>query len=82
MAYFLRTFLELLVATLWVLVVARVAVSWFDPAARSTWSRRIVFMTEPFLAPIRRLLPSTGMLDFSPFVLLIVLGLLLRIVSL
>ncbi|MBE9523994.1 MAG: YggT family protein [Chloroflexi bacterium] len=28
-------------------------------------------IVEPFLAPIRRLLPSMGMFDFSPLVLLI-----------
>ncbi len=81
MGYFARTFLELLVAAIWVLVLGRVVVSWVDPGGRNLWSRRIVFLTEPLLAPIRRLLPSTGMLDFSPFVLLLVLGILLRLVS-
>ena len=82
MGYFLRTFLELLAAAVWVLVLARVVVSWVDPAGRNEWSRRIVAMTEPLLGPIRRLLPSTGMIDLSPLVLLVVLGVLLRVVSL
>lgn len=30
-------------------------------------------LVEPMLAPIRRLLPQTGMLDFSPLVLIILL---------
>ncbi len=30
-------------------------------------------LTEPFLKPIRRILPSTGMLDFSPMVLVFIL---------
>ena len=81
MGYFLRTFLELLVAAVWVLVVARVVVSWVDPGCRHVWSRRIVVMTEPLLGPIRRLLPSTGMIDLSPFVVLLVLSLLLRLLS-
>ena len=34
----------------------------------------VVFaITEPVLAPIRRLLPQTGMIDFSPLVVLVVL---------
>ena len=33
-------------------------------------------MFEPMLAPIRRLLPQTGMLDFSPLVLIILVQLL------
>jgi len=30
-------------------------------------------IVEPMLAPIRRILPSTGMIDFSPLVLIILL---------
>lgn len=34
----------------------------------------VVFsVTEPALAPIRRILPQTGMIDFSPLVLIIIL---------
>lgn len=55
----------------WVLI-AHVILSYFmDPyhPIRQTLSRII----EPLLAPIRRLLPRTGMIDFSPFVLLILI---------
>jgi YggT family protein len=37
-------------------------------------------LTEPVLAPIRRLLPSTGMLDLSPLILLLGIALLMRVV--
>ncbi len=33
----------------------------------------------PLLAPIRRLMPSTGMVDFSPMVLIIVVQLVARL---
>ena len=33
----------------------------------------IFSVTEPVLAPIRRMLPQTGMIDFSPLVLIIIL---------
>ena len=34
----------------------------------------VVFsLTEPVLGPIRRMLPQTGMIDFSPLVLMVVL---------
>jgi YggT family protein len=79
---FVRNFLEILVLVLWLLVMGRVLVSWVDPAARSTVSRYLVAITEPLLAPIRRLLPRTGMIDFAPLILLVGLGLLLRLVSL
>ncbi len=29
-------------------------------------------LVEPMLAPIRRILPSTGMIDFSPMVLILI----------
>lgn len=35
---------------------------------------------EPLLAPIRRLLPQGGMLDFSPLVLIILVQLLERLI--
>jgi YggT family protein len=41
----------------------------------------VVALTEPFLAPIRRLLPSTGALDLSPLILMLVLSALLGVVG-
>jgi len=79
---FVRNFLEILVLVLWLLVLGRVLVSWVDPTARNSVSRYIVVVTEPMLAPIRRLLPQTGMIDFSPLILMLGLGVLLRFVSL
>jgi len=79
---FLRNFLEILVLVLWLLVLGRVLVSWVDPTGRNAVSRYIVTLTEPMLAPIRRLLPQTGMIDFSPLILMLGLGVLLRFVSL
>jgi YggT family protein len=38
-------------------------------------------LMEPVLAPIRRLLPSTGAIDFSPLVLIIVLQVLMVIIG-
>ena len=40
----------------------------------------VVFaVTEPVLAPIRRLLPQTGMIDFSPLVVIIVLAVIQQV---
>ncbi len=79
---YVRNFLEILVFALWLLVLGRVLVSWVDPMARNTISRYLVALTEPLLAPIRRVLPQTGMIDFSPLVLMLGLSVLLRFVSL
>jgi len=77
---FLRNFIEILVLVLWLLVLGRVILSWVDPTARNSISRYIVAMTEPLLAPIRRLLPQTGSIDFAPLVLMLGLGVLLRLI--
>ena len=78
---FVRNFLEILVLVLWLLVLGRVIMSWVDPMARNSVSRYVVALTEPMLAPIRRVLPQTGMVDFSPLILMLGLGILLRFVS-
>jgi YggT family protein len=61
----------------WVLVIlifARFILSWIRPDPyHPTWGPIMRFVynaTEPLLAPIRRLVPSTGGLDFSPMILL------------
>jgi YggT family protein len=38
-------------------------------------------LTEPLLRPIRRVLPTVGGFDFSPMVLLILIGLLRRMLG-
>lgn len=54
-------------------ILIRVILSWvrFDPY--HPVSVFIHGVTEPVLAPIRRLLPSTGMIDFSPLVAILLL---------
>jgi YggT family protein len=78
---FIRNFLLFLVLALWVLILARVLLSWVDPGGRGRVSAFIIQMTEPILAPVRRALPRTGMFDLSPMIVLIVLGVLLRTLS-
>lgn len=74
-------FLQSLVFVLWLLVLGRVLVSWVDPQGRNTVSQYLVGMTEPLLAPIRRVLPQSGMVDWSPLILMLGLGVLLRVVA-
>ena len=62
-----------------VMVFARVILSFTDPGGRGQIARFVMSTTEPILAPIRRLLPRTGMLDFSPWIAVFAIGLLLRV---
>ena len=78
MGSFVTTFAGVFVALLWLLVLGRVLISWFDPTGSGALSRFLIQMTEPILAPVRRLLPQTGMMDFSGLLVLLVLGALMR----
>jgi YggT family protein len=76
---FVATFVGLILVILWLLVLGRILMSWFDPTGRSQLSAFLIQATEPILAPVRRVLPPAGMFDFSSFLVLIVLGVLWRV---
>lgn len=67
-----------------ILLLGRMIFSWvrvdpYDP----TWGKLQSFVyraTEPMLAPIRNILPSTGMIDLSPLILLIGLAILRQLI--
>jgi YggT family protein len=74
----LRNFVMLLALAFSVLVLGRVLMSWIDPGGRSRLSALLIQATEPILGPVRRLLPSMGMLDLSPMIVLIILSFVLQ----
>jgi YggT family protein len=66
------TFLQLLGAFVTVYLVimgARAVLSWFPPTSTSgglaTVNRLLMDLTEPVLAPLRRIIPPVGMFDLS-----------------
>ena len=75
---FLLTFVQFMLIALWLLVLGRMLMSWVDPQGRNSVSTFLISLTEPILAPVRRLLPRSGAIDWSGFVVLIVLGFLWR----
>ncbi|MEZ0239183.1 MAG: YggT family protein [Chloroflexota bacterium] len=77
---FLVNFVRFLLLALQLLILARVLLSWLDPMGRSRFAPFLIAMTEPILAPVRRLLPRTGAFDLSPLIVLLVLGIILRYV--
>jgi len=71
----------------WV-VVASAVLSWLiafnvanprSPVIGAIWDT-LVRLTEPVLAPIRRILPNLGGIDLSPVILLLLLGFLRRLI--
>jgi YggT family protein len=75
---FLSNFLQFLFLALWLLIFGRMIMSWVDPTGRYQVSGWLFQATEPILAPVRRMLPQTGMVDWSGFIVLIILGFLWR----
>lgn len=61
------------------ILFARVICSWIRVNPYGKVFQFIFSLTEPLLAPIRRLMPKTMMLDFSPMILMFVLILLQRL---
>ena len=60
----------------WV-ILARVILSWVNPQPRNELLLWVIRLTEPVLAPLRRLLPIPG-LDLSPLLAWLLIQLLMR----
>ncbi len=80
MGVLIANLLQIIVLVVTLLVLARVVLSWFDPAGRSAAASFVTTATEPILGPIRRTLPPTGAIDLSPLIVLIVLGVVWRVI--
>lgn len=85
LAFVLMRATDLLATSLIIILVARVLLSWIYPNMRSTLVFWIWRLSEPWLLPLRRLLPATGRMDWSPFLALVLISmaraLLLRFLS-
>jgi len=72
----LAKFVNVLVSILALAIFARVIVSWIAVGGSGGQNSIVVFIyqiTEPILAPIRRILPRTGAIDLSPMIALLLL---------
>ena len=79
MAEFIQVFARFFVTALWLIILGRVLYSWVSPRFEGPLGRFLFETTEPLLAPIRRFLPQAGMIDFSPLVLLLIIGVFMRL---
>lgn len=65
--------LQALVNAYSLIVFVRVIVSWIQLSPNNPVVHYSRLLTEPLLEPIRKLLPASGGLDFSPLILLVLL---------
>jgi YggT family protein len=64
-----------------IVIFARIILSWFPLApdgAMASIFGVLYNLTEPVLGPVRRILPSVAMIDFSPIVVFVLINVLSR----
>jgi YggT family protein len=76
---FLFNLIRYLCQVLTLAIFARAIISWFSPSPTNRLAIILYQLTEPFLAPLRRIIPRVGMFDFTPVVAIILLQLLVRL---
>ena len=75
-AYLLRTILYIYLF----IIIIQVIISWINPNAYNPITTIMYQISEPILKPIRQFIPSSGGLDFSPLVALIIINLLVILI--
>ena len=61
-------------------LLARIILSWFPNVDRSNPIIQFLFdVTEPVLRPVRDILPQSGMFDFSPLIVFLIIQVLTTI---
>jgi len=75
---FLLDFIKILCQVLSLAIFIRVILSWFMTSP-NTLTFILDKITEPVLAPLRRIIPRAGMFDFTPMVAIILLQLIARL---
>lgn len=76
-----RKLLVLLLMTYFVLIIARVIVSWIGSQSRHPMIPLIYQLTEPVLRPFSKLVPPMGGVDLSPLFVLIAVRFLLLLLG-
>ena len=68
-----RQFIEILCQVLAFIIFIRAILSWFPVSRFNPIVAFIEYITEPILAPLRRVVPRIGMIDITPMVAIIIL---------
>ena len=58
------------------LLLGRAIFSWFDPGFSTSVGKLLFDITEPIVAPVRSVMPQTGMIDLSILVTMLLVFLL------
>ncbi len=72
--------LQLLISIYIAVIIIQAIVSWISPGNYSPFSVLLYQLSEPLARPIRRYIPAAGGIDWSSFVVLILLNLSFRLI--
>jgi YggT family protein len=75
------SFIHILATVLVIAIIIRALMSWIMPQDGSGLTRVLLDITEPILAPIRRVLPPVAGIDFSPILAMILVQLVSQLVT-
>lgn len=78
----LRLIVEIAYKIVFYAIIVRVVASWLGYFQYTKWLRPVYAITNWIIVPLRRVIPPIGMIDFTPFVALIALMLLRRLLLL
>lgn len=70
---YLSQFIDVLFTLMDFAIFARILLSWFPANSGGQIRTFLIQLTEPVLAPFRRIIPRIGMMDISPIVALFIL---------
>ncbi len=66
-------FIAILTQILTIAIFARAIISWFPVPKDNVVVDLIVQITDPVLEPLRRIIPTTGFIDFTPLIAIFLL---------
>jgi YggT family protein len=74
--YAFSDFIKFLCYLFSILIIIRAILSWFSPRPTNILAIYLYRVTEPLLAPLRRIIPRIGMVDLSPLGAILLLQLI------
>ena len=81
MASWLLFFVDLLFNILQFAIIVRALMSWFNPRPDNPLVVLLNDITEPVLAPLRRIVPRLGMVDITPLVAILLLSVIQQVLE-
>lgn len=64
-----------------IVIIVRIVLSWVPHNAQHPAALFLHKITEPVLAPVRRIIPSIGGIDISPIIVFVALGFVKKVFS-